>query len=102
MREYKRSEVIHALSLCMHMAESIKESSEYPQANWTTKTREEIYWHVRERVFLTAREHGIRMPEVLFAVRESRMGGREVVLKNPPFWDQVVHPLVLIQEVMEQ
>jgi hypothetical protein len=97
----KRDEVIHALALCLRRAEDIKYGYEYPSVNWTGQTRKDIYWHIRERAMLIAREHDVRIPEVLLAVHELETS-TGVIMKNPPFWNQVVHPLILIQEVMEE
>jgi len=101
-----------ALACCIERARRLARGDE--------SSTSEVYWHTREAVMGIALSRGIRVQEVLSSLMEVRFptddprgvlcrspgGGavkipRSLVNGSGPFWTDVVHPDVLVLEVME-
>jgi hypothetical protein len=63
----------------------------------------DYYWHTREACGEKARKLGIFFPDIIseFKHKTCYMGPNSIKKLSEDFWEEVMHPEILVQEVME-
>lgn len=112
LRRCPMNQVAFGLACCIERARCLADGDD-------TSTSE-VYWYTREAVMKIARTNGIRAQDVLYLLYKAQFQtddsvgawfqtvsgyniriSQEVIGPSEKYWSDVVHPRVLIQEVME-
>ncbi len=76
-------------------------SEEYAGGDMTPGSDNDLYWHVRERCAEIARENGIKFSRVISLLGLVQFSSNRLRKATKPIWEEVVHPIVLVQGVLE-
>jgi len=75
---------------------------EFNDENIFTDSENNLYWYVRERCLELARENQIKFAHVIeLSTKDSYTSLKQLVKITEPIWNEVVHPIILVQGVLE-
>lgn len=83
-----------ALAACIARAERISPGIDNPQNH--------AYWETREACMEVSKREGVKIQEYIAAYSNPKWPRSYLDDEEPPFWDEVASPRILLAEVLDQ